>query len=372
MGILCCLLISMTQVVDEHSFASSLLNVIVVEAKIVSSTKTDPGFGALALQVEKVGLGADSLVGTKISGQYQYGIGRSLPVYQAYYPKPIEVGQKMVASLSRRGDTREWWIICGWIGDEKRSLASGQKLIPELRELNKATNYPEVRDRVFEALRKGAIERKYVWLQLCNSRALNNDKELLLRVIDSKEIDEQWRKSASNMIKTSKSGWFASDERRDELLLAVKSSQDKQAVYFAAQDLAQAVANQQEADVGKWRKALQDLLLNIEGFPEDQRQSIIKGVAVEVMTEHWSETAMNSNLVLWDCIFQVAAETRDQIIRKSWEDILVRSTQEGQMLIKEDVLNRLDNIKDPTFRDRLREAAYTPSERFKVAPKKPE
>jgi hypothetical protein len=101
-------------------------------------------------------------------------------------------------------------------------------------------------------------------------------------------------------------------------------------------------------------------------------RAIIDGVTAAIDAERWRDTRQNAQLIMAELVFDLSVASKEESVRKAWEDLLVKSTREGNLEVKEVALLRLKEVKDSAIRERLREAVYVPSGRFKLAPERPE
>lgn len=350
-----------------------MLRTLIVEADVVASTKIHAVEGMLELRVRGIGLGSESLAGKSLKAKYGLGLQRSKPT-PGFTPKdglPIPKGTRMVVAVCKIGTNREPWIMHAWANGEDSSLITGQKLVSQLTKVNKAKNGEDLCNCLFDVLKKGCADETYLDEHFCNGASLRGNN-LLQRIVDSNDHSPRLRDLAQNQLQSMKPSWLASQKYRDQALESVRTTQDKKSLILAATILAESIGKQYPIDADGWREGFLKIARQAEERPEEQTQAIIEGVGAAINSESWPPGDGDFQLGLLAMVFEIAAAAKKESVRKAWEDLLVQRTLEGTLVVKEDVLLRLNEIKDPKFRDRLRDAIYTPSHRFGKAPPKPE
>lgn len=356
-----------TEPLELHSFSSKIAKAVVLECKVVDSNASLTE-GNVMLAVTKVGLGNPKLVGSTLQAKYQIAHAGTHTLKCYTSANAIAKGETMVVVVSH---TREvYWIDSAWREDALMRLEAGISWLAELEPINKATTVDQLAEVLTEKLKRQSKSwdhtRRLFWSHIARQESL------LKHLVESNDYADELRKVAKhNYLSLTIPDWRSSPERRDELLNEIDLTKDQRILSLVVHDFVTAFRQLKPAKAAPWKERFCQYMLTAEERMEEEMRAIVLGVKHGVETEFWAQTGNDSKLILWGALFEIAANAKKPHIRKAWEDILVEGTQQGALFIKEDVLARLEDIKDPTFRDRLRDAAYTPSERFGVAPPKP-
>ena len=195
---------------------------------------------------------------------------------------------------------------------------------------------------------------------------------LLQRIIECEELPDERRNLIKDTVKRNQPGWAASDERRHEMILAITSNNQPRKVTSATMDFSQAIQNQEKAEVAQnWCDNLRGVALEMEERPKEEMAAFIEGVKNVINTDFWSQPFPNHRHLIWKTAFRIAKDSKHAEAKLAWEDMLVEQTAKAKPFVKKEVLSRLDDIKDPTFRERLRNAATADSKQVEAAPRKP-
>jgi hypothetical protein len=363
----------------QHTVASKVLDAVVVEVEAVQShVIADPTIQMLEMKVESVGLGAEALRGKSIQAKYRVGVARSGP-FMGFEPRsgePIPKGKKMVVYIGSIGICREPRIVDAWADGEKRTIEDGVELIAKLKDVNEAKTEEELTDRIFYTLLKKNEASEFVWRHMSLGLRFSRKEtlmSLLNRVAECAELPEERRNLIKDTLKRNHPDWAASDELRHEMILRITSSDQRKKIVPATISFANAIQNQKEAKVAEnWCDNLCGVALEMEQRSKEEWAAFIEAIQGVVNTGFWAEPFNNHRHLLWKTAFRMEAESKQEAVKSAWQDMLVEQTSNAALFVKEDVLSGIEGIKDPIFRERLKEAAYTPSPKYKKAPKRPE
>jgi hypothetical protein len=260
------LLLSVTAV-SEHSFASRMLRILVVEADVVESVTDNVIEGTATLRVRDVGLGAESLLGKSLKAKYSIGLQQTHPKpwFRSSSDGPILKGARMVVAVQRLGTNFRVGIVDAWATGEDKSLETGQKLISQLKKLNTATTIPDVSNGIFDALKKGCVEEELMWERIIGS-ALWGNTQLLQRIADSRLHREGLRKSAQKLIDGDKR-WVISDKHRSEALEAVRSTEEAEMLRLRTTILMESMGQQNRFCIEPWSAGFLKIAFEAERSP---------------------------------------------------------------------------------------------------------
>jgi hypothetical protein len=363
----------------DHSVASKVIDGVVIEVEAVEShPSADPVVQMLELKVVNVGLGAEALIGKAIQANYGVGLTRLHPI-PGFTPndgKPIPKGKKLVVFVRWIGTNRKPWIMDAWANGEKKPVKDGMELIAKLKDVNEAKTEEDLTDRFFDTLLKKNEASEFVWDHLSFGLRFSRKEvmmSLLNRVAECEKLPEEKRNVLMDMLKKTHPDWAASDERRHEMILRITSSDQRKKIVPATVGFANAIQNQKDAKVAQnWCDNLCGVALEMEGRSQEESAAFIEAIQGVVNTGFWSQPFNNHRHLLWKTAFRMEAESKQEAVKSAWQDMLVEQTLNAALFVKEDVLSGIEGIKDPIFRERLKEAAYTPSPKYKKAPKRPE
>src|SRR5262249_19141425 len=159
----------------------------------------------------------------------------------------------------------------------------GQKLLPQLAAINSATTNSELSEAAFHALKTGSADETFVWRRICHCRSIWSDG-FAKRVSESKEHGGKWRRSARVSLNSRRPEWAASEERRADLVEAIREA-DLNQLSRELDNFINAMAVLEIEVIKKWSEDLCTLVLEIEKRPKEQRQSAI--FLVNTRLEHW-------------------------------------------------------------------------------------
>ncbi len=353
-----------------HSVASKAAKVVVIEGRVTKSEAGEFTDARIEFEITKVGLGNLSLKGQKSTSEYTTHRSRSFgPRCYCSESGRIPVGEVLVLEISVRKEGL--FIHQAWREGKFPNFEDGRRRLADVEKINGSKDENELLDLLGSSLKKSSEVARTI--REIFGAVVADNSELLKTIASSEEYDESQREIARQVLKRREQPLVPSiDKKMSEAVMLVETTTEPKQLLQLATKLADSIRQLQTKDGEKWRKPFFKVMLDAESRPVEEIDAILVGVNEAIETEFWARKGVDSNMILWDAVFQIACETKSAHIRKAWEDILVKRTEQGALFIKEDVLARLKDIKDPTFRDRLRDAAYTPSERFKAAPKKPE
>lgn len=375
---LLCLLAIFLPADDQHSIASKVLGAIVVEVEVIEShALIDPVTAMLEMKVRDVGLGAESLKGKNLKATYGIGLERKKPVpgFTPLDGKPLIKGTVLVVALGGIGTNREAWIKDAWAKGEKKPLETGTELIAKLKEVNDAKGEEELADRIFYTLRKENAATDFLWGRLGLGTPFARKEtlmSLLQRVIECEQLPEERRNLIKDTLKRNQPAWAASDELRHEMILRITSGDKRTKIVPATISFANAIRNQKEAKVAQnWCDNLCGVALEMEGRSPEESAAFIEAIQGVLYTNTWTEPFNDQLHLLWKTAFRMEAESKQEAVKSAWQDMLVEKTSQGAPFVKKEVLSRLDDIKDATFRERLRNAATADAKQVEAPPRKP-
>lgn len=344
---------------DDQTFASKTLGFVLVEGVVKESKELGGRDGILDIEIEKVGLGSTALVGKTVAALYECRFKEGSRFRDDVWSTQAAVpeGKTVVAAI--RASTREGPVITHcWGGNAYAALENGQKLLSQLEAVNAATTNAEFSEAAFIAVKTRNAEGAFVWGRICHCRSIWSD-DFAKRISESIEHDGKWRRSARVSLNSRRPEWGASEERRADLVEAVREATDVRQLHHELDAFINAMAVLEIDVIRMWSEDLCSLVLEIENRPKDQRQTAI--FLINVRLEHWPSSVKGSRLVFLDAVFRMCAAARNYEFRQRLEDALLQIAEEGPIEVKENIVGRLSQIDDEAFRDLLKAAAFSKS-----------